>query len=226
MKFAQLFKMFAHPRSKPGWQILAGTGIACIVLAMFSPVLGLISLFGFIYLNLILRQPSRSLEQKLKRKKGVVYAPVDGRIIDMSYDSETGKLWLLMMPGWIDSHINYAPLDGLVDQHIWYDGTFSRDDEQGVMISTNARQEFSFVSSTGALAIFEQYGSPLARFMLSFTQDGSKVNPDTPIGVSLFRGRLGLSFICDGRPLVQKWQRCLAGETIIGRIRSEPKPDK
>lgn len=212
----QFEKYFHVPRQKPGWPVLAvAGGLTAIASALYLP-LGLIGLAGFIYLKIILRMPKRAQPDI---KAGQIAAPTDGQILMTHHDRENARYLVRLRPDWFNSHIAFAPIDGLIDQQIWYDGDFTAFGDAEMPAPSSARQEIIFLPFAGASVsdrvAMIHYGEPLARILQSCLPEGRQVSPSMAVALGLVRPKIDISFPDSYRVMVKPGQRCLAGETIL-----------
>ena len=164
----QFEKYFHVPRQEPGWPVLAvAGGLTAIVSALYLP-LGLMGLAGFIYLKIILRMPKRP-QPYIKTSQ--IAAPIDGQILMTHHDRENARYLVRVRPDWFNSHIAFAPIDGLIDQQIWYDGDFTAIGDAEMPGPSSARQEIIFLPSVDASVsnrvAMTHYGEPLSRILQS-----------------------------------------------------------
>ncbi len=206
--------VFQLPGGKPGWPVLALAGAICIcLLALYLPA-GLMGFAGFIYLVILLRDPLPASDG-LVQQDGHVYAPIDGVILHVDFDPDRHQALVRMQASWLDSHLFFAPVTGLVDEHIWYDGKFSPFEWNADVPQTNARLETVFVTPSQKQIRLVCYGTPTARLVQAFIQEGRFVDGAQPIGLSLFMGCFDVIFKTDKAPPVHAGQRCLAGQTAL-----------
>jgi len=212
----QFEKYFHVPRQQPGWPVLAvAGGLTAIVSALYLP-LGMIGLAGFVYLNIILRMPKRPQPYI---RAGQIAAPIDGQILMKHHDRENARYLVRLRPDWFNSHIAFAPIDGLVDQQIWYDGDFTAFGDAEMPGPSSARQEIIFLPYAGASVsdrvAMTHYGEPLSRILQSFLPEGRKVSPSMAVALGVLRPKIDISFPDSYRVMVEPGQRCLTGETIL-----------
>jgi len=213
----ELFEKYFHvPRQQPGWPVLAvAGGLTAIVSALYLP-LGLIGLAGLIYLKIILRMPKRPQPDI---KAGQIAAPIDGQILMIHHDRENARYLVRVRPDWFNSHIAFAPIDGLIDQQIWYDGDFTAFGEVEIPGPSSARQEIIFLPSVDASVsdrvAMTHYGEPFCRIIQSCLQEGRQASPSMAVALGLVRPKIDISFPDSYHVMVKPGQRCLAGETIL-----------
>ena len=152
-------------------------------------------------------------------KAGQIAAPTDGQILMIHHDRENARYLVRLRPDWFNSHIAFAPIDGLIDQQIWYDGDFTTFGDAEMPGPSSARQEIIFlpsaVASVSDRVAMTHYGEPLARILQSFLPEGRKVSPSMAVALGLVRPKIDISFPDSHRVIVVLGQRCLAGETIL-----------
>ena len=223
----ELFEKYFHvPRQQPGWPVLAvAGGLTAIVSALYLP-LGLIGLAGLIYLKIILRMPKRPQPDI---KAGQIAAPIDGQILMIHHDRENARYLVRVRPDWFNSHIAYAPIDGLIDQQIWYDGDFIAFGDAEMPGPSCVRQEIIFLpsgdasfgdasfgdASFGDRIAMTHYGEPFVRILQSCLPEGRQVNPSMAVALGVVRPKIDISFPDSYLVMVVPGKRCLAGETIL-----------
>ena len=183
--------MVQSPSSVPGWPVKASVGLLCIgLLAVYLPL----GMFGFgllIYIFLTLRVSVQP--ETIVLKDGVIYAPVDGRIIAV-HELEEEKKAIIVQPDMFDSHLHYAPVAGQVEDITWVDGSFNFDALDLVPDNTRVRREISWKTKEGYHVELIQYGSRWCRLIQCFLREGRKSTAAEIAGLALFRGVVMVTF--------------------------------
>ncbi len=206
------------PSNQPEWRLLAvaGTAVGCLT-AIWLP-LGIVGFAGFIYLAVLLR-PITSTALQVDES---IRAPIDGTILSvetrMLEKAEEPNIEIRMQAGSFSSQIQCAPVSGIVDSVIWIAGTFAHRDEVGV--DQNARREFIFETPSQTYVSLIQHGDFYTRLLMSFVQEGQRVDPNNKIGVCLFNAHLSIILPAGTSVNVKAGQRILAKETILADLAS------
>ena len=152
-------------------------------------------------------------------KAGQIAAPTDGQILMTHHDRENARYLVRLRPDWFNSHITFAPIDGLIDQQIWYDGDFAAFGDAEMPGPSSARQEIIFLPSADASVsdgvAMTYYGEPFCPYIAKLFARGTTGNPSMAVALGLVRPKIDISFPDSNRVMVVPGQRCLSGETIL-----------
>jgi len=120
-----------------------------------------------------------------------------------------------------DVHINRSPISGTVRRIAYVPGKFLNADLDKAS-EDNERQHFLVEREDGLKIGFTQIAGLVARRILSFVHEGDSVEAGQRIGMIRFGSRVDVYLPAGTGPRVLLGQRCIAGETIIAEIGSDP----
>ena len=120
-----------------------------------------------------------------------------------------------------DVHINRSPIAGRVRRVAYVPGKFLNADLDKAS-DDNERQHFLVEREDGIAIGFTQIAGLVARRILSFVHEGDSVEAGQRIGMIRFGSRVDVYLPAGTGPRVLLGQRCIAGETIIAEIGSDP----
>lgn len=211
----QIRAMFAAVASEPTFPVKAVFAAMSIIATAVSLPLGVCVFAAFIYVHLILRiHPAQHITSQ--HSSGSVSSPVDGVIHAVNYHHD--RVWIVISPHFLDSHILYMPLSAAIDQVISTAGRFDAVDVKAdpVMIpEQNRRTIFCFETEQNMQIEMHITGHPLCRFITTFTEEGKVLPVRTPIAMGLFKPLICLDIPANFQILVQKGQRCVAGDSLL-----------
>ena len=221
----QIGAMFAAVASEPTFPVKAVFGAMSIIATAVSLPLGVCVFAAFIYVHLILRiHPAQHITSQYSSgsvssgsiSSGSISSPVDGVIHAVNYHHD--RVWIVISPHFLDSHILYMPLSAAIDQVISTAGRFDAVDVKAdpVMIpEQNRRTIFCFETEQNIQIEMHITGHPLCRFITTFTEEGKVLPVRTPIAIGLFKPLICLDVPANFQILVQKGQRCVAGDSLL-----------
>lgn len=122
-----------------------------------------------------------------------------------------------------DVHINRAPVAGRIERIVYTPGKFLNA-ELDKASEHNERNAF-IVSSSGRTYGLVQIAGLIARRILPFAREGQEVVAGERLGLIRFGSRFDIYLPDDVEPLVGEGQRCVAGETVIARIKPAGAPE-
>jgi phosphatidylserine decarboxylase len=149
----------------------------------------------------------------------LILAPADGRVVSVAEVDEPDYLHgrarrVSVFMSIFNVHINYHPMDGVVEYRAYRPGTFvnatldkaSQDNEQmSLGLCAGARR-----------VLVRQIAGLIARRIVTDPQVGEGVRQGTRLGLIRFGSRVD-TFLPDGaRPCVQVGDRTVGGVTVIG----------
>lgn len=148
-----------------------------------------------------------------------IYAPADGKVIDIRDEYENiffkdtvRKVSIFMSI--FNVHINYAPINGLVEYIGYTPGGFKRADVVGLKESN----ENNFIGiSNGSLKVgVRQVAGWIARRIVCDCRIGDRVSCGERIGLIKFGSRVDVYFPRDYNICVKPGESVRAGRTVLG----------
>jgi phosphatidylserine decarboxylase len=159
-------------------------------------------------------------------------APADGKVIDVRTIREDNYLHaevrrISIFMSVFDVHVNRAPLSGEVDHLEHHPGKFVaafRDDASG----ENEHLDIGFLAArpgeTGEgvrRVLIKLVAGYLARRIIFFRQLHDRVQQGERIGMIKFGSRVEVYLPAEWEVTVEKGQRVRAGETVVGRLKTD-----
>ena len=224
----QIGAMFAAVASEPTFPVKAVLAAMSIIATAISLPLGVCVFAAFIYVHLILRiHPAQNITSQLYQhssgsisagsiSSGSISSPVDGVVHAVNYHDD--RVWIIISPHFLDSHILYMPLSATIDQVISTAGRFDAVDVKAdpvIIPEQNRRTIFCFETEQNMQIEMHITGDPLCRFITTFTEEGKFLPVRTPIATGLFKPLICMDIPASSQIIVQKGQRCVAGDSLL-----------
>ncbi len=209
------------PIHREGIKFTFIAGIIALILFMIYIPLGFFGIFLTLCVYGFFRDPERITPEG----EGLVIAPADGLICDVSKTSlpkEFGeskqtfqKVSIFMSV--FNVHVNRTPIAGTITKTIYVPGKFinaeldkaSEDNErQLIMLETKNKDKVAFVQIAGLIA----------RRILCEVDEGDKMETGERFGLIRFGSRVDVYLPESVKLKVKKGQTTVAGETIIGKF--------
>lgn len=116
-----------------------------------------------------------------------------------------------------DVHVNRSPITGTISRVVYVPGKFLNADLDKAS-EDNERQYFIVESPEGTKVAFTQIAGLVARRILRFVEEGTRVTAGERIGLIRFGSRVDVFLPPGYVPTVIVGQRAIAGETILARL--------
>ncbi|WCT75080.1 phosphatidylserine decarboxylase [Sphingomonas naphthae] len=171
------------------------------------------------------RDPIRSVP----KDKELIISPADGLVTmiqrvpvprELAGPDALGDLPMVRVSIFMsvfDVHINRAPVAGIVRRVVYISGKFLNASLDKAS-EENERQHILVEDGEGRRIGFTQIAGLVARRIVPFVKDGDIVAKGQRIGLIRFGSRVDV-FLPEGTaPRVALGQRCIAGETVLGRF--------
>lgn len=214
-----------HPEGRKYVMIAGGVAFASFFIwdTLTWPLIGLT-----LWVALFFRDPVRVTPQG----DDILVSPADGLVtmiervpvpIEMAGESGIGDAPLVRVSIFMsvfDVHINRTPIAGAIRQVIYISGKFLNADLDKAS-DENERQHIVVESRHGQRIGFTQIAGLVARRILSFVKPGDMVAAGQRIGLIRFGSRVDIYLPDNFGCQVALGQRCVAGETIVGRLGAE-----
>lgn len=210
----QLSEILQSPAQVPGWPIKACAGLLCAGLLAVALPLGVLGFALLVYIWLILRV--RVARSEASASAAEIYAPLDGRVVHIDTDAD-GRCRVFLAPDVLDSHLHYAPVSGRTEDITWIDGSFGFTALDLPPDDQRVRREITLSTEAGHQVMMTQYGAHWCRLLQCFLREGRQAKPSDCIGLGLFGGVVAVSFP-GSAAAVSPGQRCLAAQTVLGRL--------
>ena len=201
-----------------GWSVLALAGIVTIVLTFIALPLGAFALGLMIWLRYTVRVPSRVAPQD----PGLVLAPADGRILEISLledaavEAPRGHR-ITIATRLADAQLQRSPVAGRIVDNFLVPGLFRAADNLALARRDNERREISIETEDGKRVMLVQIGTATARQLVCRLAPGKYLEAGAPLGMARIGGMTDLIVPPGYRVDVSVGMSVLAGETIVAR---------
>ena len=212
-----------HPEGRKFLLIAAVATL--VVYGGVSHFLGWLLVGLTIWIAAFFRDPIRTTPQG----SNLIVAPADGLITTIAkvppprelagadglQDGEMTRVSIFMSV--FDVHINRSPVSGRVRKMVYVPGKFLNADLDKAS-EDNERQHFAIECEGGLQIGVTQIAGLVARRILTFVQDGDRVEAGQRIGMIRFGSRVDVYLPEGTGPRVLLGQRAIAGETVLAEI--------
>ncbi|MEM8800665.1 MAG: phosphatidylserine decarboxylase [Pseudomonadota bacterium] len=155
---------------------------------------------------------------------GILVAPADGRIDDISHVSPPSELAMgdddmlriSIFLSVLDVHINRAPVDGVVQKIAYARGSF-RNAASAEASTVNERNMMAIATDDDEVIGVVQIAGLIARRILCWSGEGDRLEAGERFGMIRFGSRTDVYVPLSYAPQVALGQRTIGGETIIAR---------
>ena len=214
-----------------GWAALAIAGIVTIILALISLPLGTFALGVMLWLRHTLRAPRRLTPEG----RGLVVAPADGVVIEVSdtldesaanasatdestaHPDMAGATRVTIRTGLADTQLLRSPVAGRVIDNFLIPGLFRGGEALALMRRDNERREISIETEDGARLLLAMIGTATARQLICRFGPGKFLAAGAPLGMARIGGVTELVVPADYRVEIEIGRTVVAGETILAR---------
>ena len=218
------------PAIRPeGRRLGLGLGAAALVAVLLG--------WGWMFVILAIAAASvfasfRDPERVVLQDTDAIIAPGDGTVLhiveesppeELQFDDGTGAglspepvVRVSIQLAWTDVRVNRTPIEGTVRRLVYVPGLFAATevDRAG---HENERQYFLVERIDGTRVGMSQVAGPVGRRLSSFVKVGDSVGVGQRAGIAGLGSRLDIWLPGHTDANVLVGQRCVAGETVIGR---------
>lgn len=219
-----------------GWPLLALAGVTTILVSVLALPVGCFFLGIMFWLAHVLRKPIRTTPLI----EGVIVAPVDGRVVQitkcpantsqmpLSHDSLRITIWTRIT----DTQLHTSPITGQLTDNCLFPGLFEaweKIDDKDIIIPTNEwedkrncneRREITIRDANGNEVTFVQLGTPTARKLICRFSEGKHLLAGNPLGISCLGGVSDLYIPANSSCDIVVGQHVVGGETVIAMFAS------
>ncbi|MFC2019194.1 phosphatidylserine decarboxylase family protein [Chloroflexota bacterium] len=198
--------------------------VTCIVLAiaayLLMPLTSLIPLTLLVIIAFFFRDPDR----KTPHLPDALIAPADGRIIEIKevfeekfLDDVSQRVSIFL--SLFDVHVVRSPSDGKVGYISYEKGRFRPAFHK--LAPHENEKNFIGICNSHAKVLMTQVAGMLARRIVCYVKEGDTLVQGQRVGLIKFGSRVDIYIPTSVEITVSKGQRVRAGETIIGRFKTE-----
>lgn len=215
------FKKFISIIHREGWKFSAISLFVSLILLVIWPLLSFISFLITFFILWFFRDPERNTPIA----EGKIISPADGKVclIDLSvppeelqYGTEEMQRVCIFM-NVFNVHINRVPVKGEIKKIIYKEGSFFNASLDKAS-EKNERNSIIIKSENGIEIVVVQIAGLIARRILSFVNNGDKLNSGERFGLIRFGSRVDVYLPKTFKPEVEVGDKTIAGETIIGSL--------
>jgi phosphatidylserine decarboxylase len=208
-----------HPQ---GYSFIGGFALASLILFLIWAPLGWIGTVATLWCAYFFRDPPRVTPIR----DGIVVAPADGRISQITNALPPGELGLSDRPlprisifmSVFDCHVNRSPVSGRVERVVYRPGKFLSADLDKAS-EDNERNAFVIASPGFRIGVIQIAGL-VARRIVPFSREGDLVAAGQRIGMIRFGSRVDV-YLPEGAPaLAAEGQIAIAGETVLADLKA------
>lgn len=192
-----LFLLFFLTRSK----ILSGITVLFLAITLF---------IAFFF---------RDPERKITQEENIIFAPADGKIVELipfsenSFINSSGTKVSIFLSLW-DVHINRNPISGVVGYSKYTPGRFNPAYKEKASLE-NEQNELGMENEKIKL-VLKQIAGTIARRIVCRIKEGDKIIAGQRFGMIKFGSRIELFLPEKVKILVKLNQKVKAGKTVIG----------
>lgn len=215
---------------KEGRTIVFGVMIFCLAFiaimawitafdSLFSKISGTVIVLIGCFVVYFFRNPFRPIQ----RNQSVIYAPADGRIVDIdtSYEKEFLKQDCLkvsiFMSIW-DVHVNRYPLSGKIIYTKYHPGNYFIASHPKSS-ELNEHQSTVIETSEGLSVLIKQIAGTLARRIICYAKVGEQAIQGNDLGFIRFGSRVDIFLPLNTEILVKMNEMAKGNQTIIARLK-------
>ena len=192
-----------------GFAVKAVAGMMVILLSLIALPLGVLGLFLFLYLHLLLHPIKRSLHED---DITMITAPIDGIVTDIRQTSSGCHIDI--NASLLASQICYAPIGGHVIDKIWMDGTYLPEHDP-LARTTNARYDLLIQAYHDEVVTVSLYGTAITRYLFCPHAEGQSIAVGEPCGFGLIQSIVTLRLPASYYVMVKQGQAVFATQTKI-----------
>jgi phosphatidylserine decarboxylase len=163
----------------------------------------------------------RDPERSGPRGEGWIVAPADGKVLEIVEvqpdEYLTGKcLRISLFMSIFDVHVNRAPVSGVVEYFRYYRGEFRPAHREG----TGERNEHTSIGirTTWGQVLVKQVAGILARRIVCYLREGSRVEQGERFGMIKFGSRVEVFIPPTARVLVTEGQKVKGGRDVLAEV--------
>ena len=205
-----------------GWPVMALAGGLTILLTLIWLPAGCFALGLLLWLRHTLRTPDR----RIPDAEGVILAPADGIVVEVSDEEVTPPAGtdigaarrVTIRTGLADAHLQRSPVAGRITDNFLIPGLFRNAGDVALARRDNERREITIETEHGSRLLLVQIGTATARQLVCRHGPGKYLSAGAPLGMTRIGGMTDLFLPAGGTVAVMAGQSVVAGETIIATL--------
>ena len=224
-----IFKEEALPcfRRRPPYRLVTPEGYPYIAIAVFMTALagmaaGFWAALPFAILALYVVSFFRNPKRVIPQEAGLIVSPADGKVLEVVVCEEgrylknrAKRVSIFMSP--FNCHINRSPVAAEVVDCFYKPGKFKAA-YSPKSIDYNEHHAVLLEEKGGRRWLVVQIAGFLARRIVSYVQNGNRLERGEPFGLIQFGSRADLYCPLDSEIFVKPGEKVYAGKTVLGRI--------
>jgi phosphatidylserine decarboxylase len=165
----------------------------------------------------------RDPERAIPAEAGLIVAPADGKVTDISSTELNGLLCtrISIFLSVFDVHVNRSPIAGVIQDVTYRRGRFSN--ALGAASAENNEQNIVTMEGEGMTLVFKQIAGLLARRIVFNHKPGDTLARGQRVGMIKFGSRTDVIFPLPADLAVKTGDRVKGGSSILARIQVPPK---
>ena len=208
---------------KEGWKFSAISLLISVTFVFIEPLLSFFCFLITFFILWFFRDPNRNTPNK----EGKIISPADGKVclIDLStppkelnYDNKE-MLRVCIFMNVFNVHVNRSPVKGEIKKIEYKKGSFFNASLDKAS-EKNERNSIIISTENGIEIIVVQIAGLIARRILSFVNNGDRLNSGERFGLIRFGSRVDVYLPKSYKSEVKLGDKTIAGETIIGSSQS------
>jgi len=215
------FKKFISIIHREGWKFSAISLFISLILLVIWPLLSFVSFLITFFILWFFRDPERNTPIA----EGKIISPADGKVClidssvppeELQYGTEEMQRVCIFM-NVFNVHVNRVPVKGEIKKIIYKEGSFFNASLDKAS-EKNERNSIIIKTENGIEIVVVQIAGLIARRILSFVNNGDKLNSGERFGLIRFGSRVDVYLPKTFKPEVKVGDKTIAGETIIGSL--------
>ena len=204
---------------REGWKLSAISLLISIFLVTTVPLLSFFSFLITFFILWFFRDPDRNTPNE----EGKIISPADGKVClidtstppkELNYGNEK-MLRVCIFMNVFNVHVNRSPIRGKIKKIEYKEGSFFNASLDKAS-EKNERNSVIITTESGIEIIVVQIAGLIARRILSFVNDGDRLNLGERFGLIRFGSRVDIYLPKTFKSEVKVGDKTIAGETIIG----------
>ena len=207
------------PIAKDGYKSIGFLTIASLLFFVYSPALSTIPFSLLLFTTYSFRDPNR----KIVSEENDILSPADGTVMEIKEvnepllsDSSVNRISIFLSP--FNVHINRSPIYGNVTYVQHKKGKFfPAFMEKSDMNEKNLIK----IENQNTQIMVKQIAGIICRRVVCKVKAGDYIASGQRLGMIKFGSRVDLYIPKNVEILIEKWDKVIAGKTVLGRIKCD-----